>query len=266
MAFQHAKEFLRPRIESEKIEGATKKYKKPRFRVVDNSQQKEITDEVTGAKLVLIGSDSDLAHGLAPSFVLADEPAKWKSGGRKMYNALRTGMGKQVDAKFVALGTKPEEDDHWFREMLENPSKHTYIQKHETSRDDPDFSMRVVRKANPSYDHIGSLRQAIQEEMEDAKKGINLAAWRAYRLNQGTSEDDEKEMLVLMDDWKATLVLEAPPREGPVFVGIDIGGGVSMTAIAFYWPMTGRHEVYACFPATPSLLVRGKDDNVGHGM
>ena len=65
------------------------------------------------------------------------------------------------------------------------------------------------------------------------------------------------------DDWKACVVDTAPLREGPVFVGIDIGGGVSMTAIAFYWPMTGRHEVYGCFPATPSLMVRGKDDNVG---
>ena len=80
--FQHIKEFLRPRIDNEKIEGSTKKYKKPRFRVVDNSQEKHIIDEVTGSKLSVIGSDSDLAHGAAPSFVLADEPAKWKSGGR----------------------------------------------------------------------------------------------------------------------------------------------------------------------------------------
>ena len=149
VAFQHVKEFLRPRIESEFVPGAATGYKKKRFRVIDNAQSKEIIDDLTGSKLILIGSDSELAHGLAPSFVLADEPAKWKSGGKKMYTALKTGMGKQLDSKFVALGTKPDGPDHWFTELLENPSEDTYIQKHETTEDDPDFEMRVIRKANP---------------------------------------------------------------------------------------------------------------------
>ena len=35
-----------------------------------------------------------------------------------------------------------------------------------------------------------------------------------------------------------------------------------MTAIAFYWPESGRLEAYGCFPGTPSLLVRGKADHV----
>ena len=105
--------------------------------------------------------------------------------------------GKQVDPKFVALGTKPEDADHWFLEMLDNPDEYTYIQRHDTDREDPDFAMRVIRKANPSYDHIEALRKVIHKEMEKAKKGIGLAAWRAYRLNQGTSEDDEKEMLCI---------------------------------------------------------------------
>ena len=66
----------------------------------------------------------------------------------------------------------------------------------------------------PSYDHIGTLRNILSKEMKEAKKGIGLAGWRAYRLNQGTSEDEEKEMLVTVDDWKACIVTEAPPRQG----------------------------------------------------
>lgn len=36
-----------------------------------------------------------------------------------------------------------------------------------------------------------------------------------------------------------------------------------MTAVAFYWPQTGRLEVVGTFPSRPSLLDRGQADGVG---
>src|SRR3546814_15271636 len=54
-----------------------------------------------------------------------------------------------------------------------------------------------------------------------------------------------------------------PPREGPVVIGIDLGGSASMSAAAYYWPQTGRLEVLGTFPTRPSLLNRGQADGVG---
>ena len=60
------------------------------------------------------------AHGLAPVLVLADEPAQWEpSKSDAMRAALRTSLGKVPGSKFVALGTRPADHEHWFSRMLE---------------------------------------------------------------------------------------------------------------------------------------------------
>ena len=81
--FRHVKFFMADIIAADR----------KRWRLIDNSHQAEIEDRETGTVLQAIGSDAKKAHGLAPSLVLADEPAKWESGGREMYAALKDGFG-----------------------------------------------------------------------------------------------------------------------------------------------------------------------------
>ena len=104
IAFRHISFLLRPYIEAE-----------PRnWRVIDNSHQSQIEWKPGGTVLKALGSDARRAHGLAPTLIIADEPAKWLSGGREMYVALDTSRGKQEWSKLVAIGTRPDEADHWF--------------------------------------------------------------------------------------------------------------------------------------------------------
>ena len=46
-------------------------------------------------------------------------------------------------------------------------------------------------------------------------------------------------------------------------IGFVLGGSVSMSCFAAYWPETGRFEVFGGFSADPSLAVRGQKDEVG---
>lgn len=57
-------------------------------------------------------------------------------------------------------------------------------------------------------------------------------------------------------------VTELPPREGECIVGLDLGLSRSMSAIALYWPATGRLEAQGAFPSHPGLLDRGEADGV----
>ena len=138
--------------------------------MIDNSHQAEIEDRVTGVVLKAIGSDPDKAHGLAPSLTICDEPAKWLGGGREMYAALKTAGGKQEDDKFLAIGTKPKSEEHFFSELLLG-GKSIYVQIHASDKDDPDFAESTIRKANPSYDHMPDLRRVIWDEAENAREG-----------------------------------------------------------------------------------------------
>ena len=140
-----------------------------------------------------------------------------------------------------------------------------YVQLHQS---DPDpekvFDEANWIAANPSWDFLPDLQRAIRREAEDAKRSAqNLAMFRALRMNLGTEEVVGKEVLIPIDDWRALERAIPPAREGPLAIGVDLGGGVSMSAIAFYWPETGRLETYGALPSSPNLEERGLEDGVG---
>ena len=68
------------------------------------------------------------------------------------------------------------------------------------------------------------------------------AAFRCYDLNQRGSAS--RQMLVPLDVWRRCSREPLPEREGPCFVGFDLGGSTSMTAGAAYWPEVGRLQVW----------------------
>ena len=258
IAFKYVRDFFTQRVPPEMIGRGTNK----RYAIIDNTHHREIRDNQTHSELRVLGSDPDVAHGLAPRFVLGDEPAKWKhQQGARMYSALRTAKGKQTDTNMLLLGTKPEDINHWFSILLSRkPSPSEYIQKHAASANDGIFTLRAIRKANPGFNYLPALRAELLEERDEARAhgGDKLAQWLALRLNMGTSEVADRQMICEHADWSACQVDDLPDRLGPAFIGIDLGGSASMTAAAVYWPQSGRLELYCAFPAKPGLAERGQ--------
>ena len=119
---------------------------KHRWKVWDTAQQARIEDKLTGARVRCIGSDPRRAHGLAPVLVLADEPAQWpETTGERMVAALRTAAGKQPHSRFVALGTRSSDPEHWFSKMLAGGAD--YSQSHAAKPNDKPFQRRTWVKA-----------------------------------------------------------------------------------------------------------------------
>ena len=241
--------------------------RKRRWRVIDNSHGCRIQDNVHGTLFVVLGSDSRRAHSRAPSMILADEPAQWVRSGRKLYNALKTSMGKQPNSRMVALGTMPEDETHWFYRMMKGHMGRGSFHLYAPDKDDDDldeFSEETWREANPSYDFMEDLRKEIAEEAGDAKMGgEELDSFRALRLNLGTPEIEGHKPIVTLERWRAITRDIPAPKSGPVAVGVDLGGGTSMSSIAFYWPESGRLQVFGMLPDDPGLERKGKEDGVG---
>ena len=233
---------------------------KDRWRVWDTAQQARVEDRKTGARVRCIGSDPRRAHGLAPVLVLADEPAQWPdTTGERMVAALRTAAGKQPHSRFVALGTRPADPEHWFAKLLAGGAD--YAQSHAAGPDDPKFQKKTWAKANPSMKHLPDLEIAIRTEAKQAKQDpALLAAFDALRLNLGTM-DVEASLLIDAGLWSACE--GEAPADGPCMWGIDLGTSAAQSAVAAYWPSTGRLECVACFPESPSLRERGLRDGVG---
>ena len=233
---------------------------KDRWKIWDTAQQARIEDRETGARVRCIGSDPRRAHGLQPLLVLADEPAQWpESTGEKMRAALLTALGKIENSRFVALGTRPASAEHWFSKALAGGAD--YAQCHAAEDGDPPFQRPTWQKANPSISFMPDLLEAIRRESRAAKRDPSLlASFDAYRLNGGVS-DVVQNTLLDANIWQAA---EGDAgRDGPCAWGVDLGTSAAMSAIAAYWPNTGRLECVAAFPSQPDLLTRGLRDGVG---
>ena len=250
ISYEHVLAFLADRIDEDRS----------RWRIQDSSNRATIEDRKTGARVRVLGSDPRRAHGLAPVLVVCDEPAQWPpSTSDKMIAALRTSLGKIDGGRLIALGTRPADAQHWFEKLLTGGAD--YSQVHAARDADPPFRARTWDRANPSLRSMPVLRRVIRREADKARKDpAVLPAFRALRLNQGT-HDVERAALLAAGTWE-TIEGEADTR-GPCVWGVDLGTTAAMSAVAAYWPDTGRLEVLAAFPGTPSLSERGLADGVG---
>ena len=230
------------------------------WRIQDSENRALIEHRPSGARIRCIGSDPKRAHGLRPYIALMDEPAQYDSAkADKMLAAIRTGLGKVPGSRLIALGTRPSDSTHWFARMLEGSAD--YAQVHAARDGDGDFAWRTIRRANPSIDHLPSLRERIIKERDDARRDETLLqSWRALRLNKGVS-DVERSMLLSPGTW--TKAERHADPEGSYALGIDVGSTQAMTAAAAYWPATGRLDAFAVFPGLPGLSERGLRDGVG---
>ena len=249
IAFEHVVAFMGDKLDD-----------KRRWKVWDTAQQARIEDKGTGARVRCIGSDPRRAHGLAPVLVLADEPAQWpETTGERMVSALRTASGKQPHSRFVALGTRPADAEHWFAKMLAGAAD--YGQSHAAGAEDPRFHKRTWVKANPSLGHLPDLQTAIRNEASQARADPALmASFEALRLNLGTM-DVEVSTLLSAGLWQS--IEGEAARAGPCVWGVDLGTSAAQSAVAGYWPATGRVECIAAFPCVPTLAERGLRDGAG---
>ena len=255
IAFEHVSAFMAPTLEADRELPVSER----RWRVWDTAQQARIEDKATGARVRCIGSDPRRAHGLAPTLVLADEPAQWpETTGERMVAALRTAAGKQPSSRFVALGTRPQDSAHWFAKMLAGGAD--YAQCHAARSGDPPFQRRTWRRANPSLDHLPDLAEAIRLEAAAARRDpVLLASFEALRLNMGTSDTA---VAVLLDAGLWASIEGAAEMVGPAVWGVDLGTTAAQSAVACYWPQTGALAALAAFPAEPNLAERGVRDGV----
>ena len=232
------------------------------WRKSDTVNSAVLSHRATGSRVICIGSDPGPRFGMRPYIALCDEPAAWQGGGDAMLSAIRTGLGKTEGTRLIALGTRPSEESHWFAKMLDGGAR--FIQQHRAGKEDPPFQARTWAKANPSImgGHFAHLKERIKLEAQEAKRDPSLmASFLALRLNLGTGD---VLAATLLDAGCWTRIEGDALPEGKCYWGVDLGGNAASSAIAAYWPESGRLQAVAAFPNEPTLEQRGARDGVGN--
>ena len=229
------------------------------WRCVNNHINRTIEFKPTGARVRCISSDPRRAHGLAPSLTICDEPSAWPiTKSAEMISVLTTASGKILNSRLVTCGTRSADPAHWFERRLKGPRAICYA----AAKDDDPFDPATWLKANPALPEFPWLQEVIAREAKDAKEdGALLASFRALRLNQGVSPILES-LVVSARSWERAEGGVEAEAKGPYIMGVDLSGGVAVSALAAFHIRTGRLDAIGAFPAKPDLKERGRLDGV----
>ena len=241
-----------------------------------------VQDRRSNVTVRVLSSNPRSAHGIAPVLILGDEPAQWHPNrAEAMHSVLRTSLGKIPGSRLVCLGTRPESPDHFFSRLLKKPQSINHyapLSEFIPDKDDPEkgewreipkerlHEDRFVEAANPSLSALPTLRAQIQADYEDALAEPSLlAAYKALRLNGGTSDVTQNSLLDAENvvTCESVYRLMQDGRKGAYVLGLDLGGGTAMSGASAYWPVTGLAETFAMFPSEPDVIKRGSRDGVG---
>lgn len=236
------------------------------FTIRRGSKLEVETDENGGGLARCIAADGKSILGGAPTLAILDERAAWeKEKGDALENAILSGLGKR-DGRALIISTSAPDDANTFSRWLDEPPPGCYVQEHRPQAGLAPDDLESLLVANPGADEgIGPSAEWLvaQARRAIARGGSALSSFRNLNRNERVAADN-RSVLLTVDEWLGCEVSpdDLPPREGPVVLGVDLGGSRSMSAAALYWPDTGRLECVGAFPCNPGLGDRGQADGV----
>lgn len=204
-----------------------------------------------------LSADRGAGHASGFDAVCFDETGLTTERDRDLLAGLRSSVSAK-GGRIIHISVRG--DSPLYAEILNNPANVVHVY---AAPDDCDIDDRAAwYAANPT---LGTIKQLSYMEAEVARiQGApsDEPSFRAFDLNQKL--DPSREMLCSPSDLKACFTNDPPPREGPCYVGFDIGEAVSGTAGAACWPKTGRMETWLAFGDIPTLKQRGRRDDTDY--
>lgn len=199
---------------------------------------KEIIHEESQSIWRALTSDARKAHGLAPSFWIADEVAQWRS--RELWDNLATGMGKRAQALGVTISTQAADDLHFFSEMLDaEPNPTVYVQLHTAPKDCALDDREAWKAANPALGVFLNEEQFADAAARAVRSASFEPSFRLLNLNQRVAAEGR---FINPADWEANgepfdpMELEGKPCYG----GLDLSSTRDLTAFSLWFPEQGR--------------------------
>ncbi len=207
---------------------------------------KEIIDEESQSRWRALTSDARKAHGLAPSFWIADEVAQWRS--RELWDNLATGMGKRDQALGVTISTQAADDLHFFSEMLDaEPVPTIYTQLHCAPDDCALDDREAWAAANPALGVFLNEAQFADAAGRAIRSPSFAPSFRLLNLNQRIAAEGR---FIEQADWDANGdPFDVADLEGKrCYGGLDLSSTRDLTALALWFPDEGKLLVWHWVP------------------
>ena len=210
----------------------------------------------------ILSADAGAGHSSGFDLALMDELGLLKERDRELVNGLRTAVSAR-DGRFIGLsiqGNAPFTQEMLARSGAPGLVVHHYAAPEDCALDDEEAWAAANPGLAAGIKQINYMRHRAAAVLATP---ADAAAFRAYDLNQPV--DPAQKNIVEAVEFRRCIVDDLPPRDGPCFVGLDLGGSKSFSGAAAYWPATHRLEAWGGVGGIPSLKDRGAADGLGNG-
>ena len=218
-----------------------------------------------GARADFLASDLSTGHAISADLAIIDEAGLLSHRDRPLWNQLLGSLAGR-DGRLLAISVRAR--GPMFAELAEAADAgvaghvwHEYSHPGGGSIEDID----AIRAANPGIAQgIVSEQWLLIAASAANRSASDRTSFRVFHLNQRTTTIAGS--FISPEDWSARAqpVSALADAGKACFVGIDVGDSVSGSAVAFYWPTTGRFEVRMWLVAPEGDIdTRARDDGVG---
>jgi hypothetical protein len=156
-------------------------------------------------KLEVLSADLGSAWGLLADLVICDELCQWPDSGRRLFEAVTTGMAKRPKAKLAIVST-PSDPSHWSHSIYRHGLR--------------DPAWKVVERTGPP-----PWVDPAKIEEQARRLGRDSALYRRTVLGEWAAGEGR---LLSAEDLAAAVVLDGPQPPDPrqeYIVAIDLGLG-----------------------------------------
>ena len=215
-----------------------------------------------GARLTILASDKATGHALGSDLAVLDEAGLLPESNRDLWGAVLSSTSGR-DGRMLSISIQG--DGPMFGELKGRKGQSGVVWVEYGAPDDCALDDETAwEAANPGLaSGIKSRTYMADMSAKAISVPADAASFRAYDLNQ--PRNPSTETVCAAADWRACerAAEDLPGRDGYCVVGFDIGGAASLTALAAFWPDTGRLEAWAACGDNPPLLDRSRADGLG---
>lgn len=193
-----------------------------------------------------LAADHGPALGMSTSFFVYDEYGA--AADRRLFDALRTGLGKRGNEIGIVISTQAETDLHPFSELINScaagNAPGAVLQLIAAPTDSDAFDPEVLKAANPAWGHYLNPTDLLND-LEEAKRSAAFEpAYRRFRLNQRV-QSDENARLLDAETWKlgARPIDEAMLRGKPCVAALDDAEKHDLASLSLVFVVDGVHYV-----------------------
>ena len=235
--------------------------------VVKDGSKQLICPEV-GSRYMALSSEASTAFGKSPSFTVHDELGQVRGPRYRLYEAMETATGAQINPLSIIISTQAPTDADLMSVLIDDAlaenDPRVICSLYTAPMDADPFDLETIRQANPALDVFLNPREVMAMAEDARRMPAREPEYRNLILNQRVEASNP---FVTPARWKACAGTVPDLRGREVYCGLDLSETQDLTALVTICKIDGIWRIKPTFwLPSQGLTDKAKADRVPYDL